>query len=188
MSGLHIFKAQVGMFDPVALQDQYVIIHYMNQRLYRQVDFFESIPPFQAIDLGALAVQTASARFNVGNLEAGNGEFALYRWFPLDNVQVMLFLPAGVAEFELRNLQVPVDMAIGQRDPNLVSTEIAVWQDNRPAMIALNHTDYAQTAVRIVAMGYRFHTEEVSKAVKEAIVARKEPATHVWCSGRPTTR
>jgi len=188
MSGLYVFKAQVGMFDPVALQDEYVVIHYMSQRLYRQVDFFESIPPFQAIDLGALAAQTVSARTNLANLEAGENEFALFRWFPLDNVQVRLFLPTGVAKFELRNTQSVVDMAIGQRDPNLVSTEFCVWENNRPAIEAINHTDYAHVAVRIVAMGYRFHAIEIDKALADAIKARKQPATHVWCSGLPVNR
>lgn len=187
MPDLYIFKAQVGMFNPVALQDQNVCIHYQQSRYYRQVDFLESIPPFQAIDLGALAAQTVSGRTNLTNLDMPDEEFGLFRWYPLDNAQIRLFLPAGIAKFELKNIQVPVDYKTLQRDPNLVSTEFCVWEDNRPAIEAINGMDYALSAVRIVAMGYRFHTIDLEKAepaLVERIKAGTEPCTHVWCSGR----
>lgn len=181
---LHIFRAAVGMFDPVALQDQNVVIHYLDERHYRQVNFLESIPPFQCIDLGALAAATVSARTNLVNLEVGDDEFALYRWFCLDNAQIRLFLPPGVAKFELRNIQVPSDYKTVQLDPNLVSTEFCLWEDNRPAIEAINGMDYPLTAVRIIAMGYRFHTVALEKSQVDAIKNRQVYATHVWCTGR----
>jgi len=184
MPDLYAFKAQLGMFDPVALQDHNVCIHYLQERHYRQVDFLESLPPFQCIDLGALAAGTRTARTAIVNLEMADDEFALFRWYCLDNVQVYLFLPVGVAKFELRNIQVPYDYKTLQRDPNLVSTEFCVWQINRPAVEAVNGMDYALTAVRIIAMGYRFHTIALPKETIDAIKAGKEPCKHVWCSGR----
>ncbi|MDD4985408.1 MAG: hypothetical protein PHQ43_06415 [Dehalococcoidales bacterium] len=184
MPDLHIFKAAVGMFDPAALQDQNVCIHYQQQRFYRQVDFLESIPPFQCADIGALAAQTRSARTQITNLDMPDDEFGLFRWYCLDNAQIYLFLPTGVAKFELKNIQVPYDYKTTQRDPNLVSTEFCVWQDNRPAVEALNGMDYALSAVRIIAMGYRFHTFALDSQTEEAIKAGRIYCTHVWCSGR----
>lgn len=184
MADLHVFKAQIGMFDPVALQDHYVVIHYVQQRHYRQVDFLESIPPFQCIDLGALAAATVSARTQITNLDMPDDEFGLFRWYMLDNVQVRLFLPSGIAKFELKNIQIPADYKTLQRDPNLVSTEFCVWEDNRPAIEAINGMDYGLNAVRIIAMGYRFHTVAVEKDIVLAIQQGRLPATHVWCSGR----
>jgi hypothetical protein len=184
MADLYAFKAQVGMFDPVALQDQNICIHYLAERHYRQVDFLESLPPFQCWDLGALPAQTRSARTNINTLAMADDEFALYRWYCLDNVQVYLFLPPGVAKFELRNMQVPYDYKTLQRDPNLVSTEFCVWQNNPPAIEAVNGMDYPLSAVRMIVMGYRFHTVALPAAMVAAIKDGSLPCTHVWCSGR----
>jgi hypothetical protein len=191
MPDLYIFKAQVGMFDPLALQSQNVCIHYVQNAYYRKVDFLEAIPPFQCLDIGAVAAVTVSNRTNVVNLEMADGEFGLFRWYPIDDAQIRLFHPAGLAKWQLRNLQVPVDMNIINRDPNLVSTEIAVWENNRPAMEAINGHAFALNAVRIIATGYRFHTINLEgngagadpttvKALKDGT----QPCTHVWASGR----
>jgi hypothetical protein len=122
-----------------------------------------------------------------------DNEFGLFRWYPIDDAQIRLFHPAGSAKWQLRNLQAVIDMQILIRDPNLVSTEIAVWEDNRPAMEAINGNAFALGAVRIIAIGYRFHTidleESVSPTDKELVKALKagtQPCTHVWCSGRAT--
>jgi hypothetical protein len=190
MPDLYIFKAQVGLVDPVALQGQNVCIHYVQATYYRKVDFLESIPAFQCINLGALATGGVSARTNVVNLEMPDNEFGLFRWYPIDDAQIRLYHPAGIAKWQLRNLQIPVDMNIVNRDPNLVSTEIAVWEDNRPAVEAINGYAFALNAVRLIAIGYRFHTLDLEsgpyanadllKQMKSSAV----PCTHIWCSGR----
>jgi hypothetical protein len=190
MPDLYIFKAQVGMFDPIALQNQNVCIHYVQNEYYRKVDFLESLPPFQCLNIGAVAALTVSPRTNVVNLEMPDNEFGLFRWYPIDDAQIRLFHPVGMAKWQLRNLQDTVDMQITARDPNLVSTEIAVWQNNRPAMEAINGHAFGLAAVRIIAIGYRFHTIDLERGknadskLVESIKAGNAPCTHVWCSGR----
>lgn len=190
MPDLYIFKSQVGMFDPVALQNHNVCIHYQQSNYYRKVDFLEGIPPFQCVNIGALAAVTPSGRVNIVNLEMADGEFGLWRWYPIDDAQIRLYHPAGIAKYQLRNLQVPVDMNILFRDPNLVSTEIAVWENNRPAAEAINGHAFALGAVRLIAIGYRFHTVNLESGknadpeLVNAIKAGKSPCTDVWCSGR----
>lgn len=211
MPDLHIFKAQVGMADPVALQDQNVAIHYVKSVHYRRVDYLAGIPEFQCVDIGAVAATNQSGRINLTNLEMADDEFGIWRWYPLDDMQYLLFHPSGVAKYQLRNLQVPIDPAILYTDPNLVSTEIGVWEDKRPAMIAVNGHAFQMPAGRIRAIGYRFHTidpepltpmerdvvtklraEKGQAALKLTdaalmLVALKEnrlPVTHIWCSGR----
>lgn len=190
MPDLYIFKAQVGMLDPLALYNQNVAIHYVQNTYYRKVDFLEGIPPFQCINLGALAATNVSARINVVNLEMADHEFGLFRWYPIDDAQIRLYHPAGIAKAQLRWLQVPVDMNILFRDPNLVSTEIAVWENNRPAMEGVNGHAFGLGAVRIIAIGYRFHTLDLQsgKHTDPKLVAALEsgeaPCTHVFCSGR----
>jgi hypothetical protein len=190
MPDLYIFKAQVGMFDPLALQNQNVCIHYVQNEYYRKVDFLESLPPFQCLNIGALLAVSISPRTNVVNLEMPDNEFGLFRWYPIDDAQIRLFHPVGMAKWQLRNLQATIDMQIVVRDPNLVSTEIAVWQNNRPAMEAINGHAFALAAVRIIAIGYRFHTVDLEKGkyanadLVAALKAGTQPCTHVWCSGR----
>ena len=190
MPDLYIFKAQVGMFDPLALQNQNVCIHYVQNEYYRKVDFLESLPPLQCLNIGALLPVSVSPRTNVVNLEMPDNEFGLFRWYPIDDAQIRLFHPVGMAKWQLRNIQDTVDMQIVVRDPNLVSTEIAVWQNNRPAMEAINGHAFALAAVRIIAIGYRFHTIDLEKGknadpnLVNALKAGTQPCTHVWCSGR----
>ncbi|MBU0778409.1 hypothetical protein KKF82_09145 [Patescibacteria group bacterium] len=210
MPDLYIFKAQIGMFDPIALYDHNVAIHYVQNVYYRKVDFLEGISPFQCVNIGAVAAVSPSARVQIPNLEMANGEFGLFRWYPIDDAQVRFYHPAGIAKAQLRNLQVPVDMNILFRDPNLVSTEIAVWENNRPAAEAINGHAFGLAAVRLIALGYRFHSVEITGAVTleerkvveqlkaehgnqnkkevdlliKAYQEKRLPITHVWCSGR----
>jgi hypothetical protein len=209
MPDLHIFKAQVGIADPVALQYQNVAIHYVQNIWYKRVDFLEAIPEFQCANLGAVLAGNQSGRTNIANLEMADNEFGIWRWYPIDDVQMLLFHPAGISKYQLRNVQVPVDAAILINDPNLVSTEIAVWEDNRPSMIAVNGNVFPVLASRIRAIGYRFHTidpEPITPQEKQVVQqiraespntklkdgdllvqALKEgrlPVTRIWCSGR----
>ena len=211
MPDLYIFKAQVGMADPVALQNHNVAIHYVQNTYWRRVDFLESIPEFQCINMGAVLALNQSARTNVVNLEMYDNEFGIFRWYPIDDVQVLIFHPSGISRHQLRNLQVPIEPTILINDPNLVSTEIGVWEDNRPSMIAVNGNAFIVPASRVRAIGYRFHTVESEpltaqeKVVVSQIraenpgtklkdmelmeIALKQgrlPVTHIWCSGRGT--
>lgn len=183
MPEFHSYKSTLGM-NPLALMDQNVTIHYLTQRLYRRVDFLEEIPPFQCIDLGALAAATTSARTQITNLQMPDDEFGVFRWFCMDNAQIRLFIPTGVAKFELKNTQVPVDYKTPEFDPELESTEFAVWEDNNPAIEAINGMDYALSAVRIVAKGFRYHTYALEADERQAVISGQLPTVHIWASGR----
>lgn len=180
---LYPHKSVGGLVEPVALVGHNVVIHYLNETHFRRVTFQEGIPPFQCIDLGALAAQTPSARTNIPNLELPDNEFGQFRLYPLDPVQLRVNLPPGMGKYYLKNIQVTIDPTIVDRDPDLHLTELFVWEDNRPAVEAVNFSDYALTAVRIIAMGHRFNTVELTKDVVAEVQAGRVPAVHVWCSG-----
>jgi len=169
--------------EPIALLDYYVRIITYKDLYFRKVTFYESIPPFQALDVGALLAQTPSGLTNVQNLDLNDGEFGQWRYFPLDNAMIRLFLPRGVAKNQLKWLQVGVERSIIYRDPTLVSTEFYTWQDERPAVQGVNFSDYALGACRIVTFGYRFHTEEVTGDTLEKIKRGDIPCTPVQCAG-----
>jgi hypothetical protein len=201
MYGLHIFKSSLGMADPVALMDQFVAIRYMNSTLYRRVDFLEAYPPFQCIDIGAMAANAVSAKTNITNLDMPNEEFAIFRWWTEDPIQVRLYLPNSTARANLKNMQAVWDYKTPERDPGLVSTEIGVWQDNRPAVEVMNIAGQAISAARIYAIGYRFHSVAILPSEKtcltppsgwqggefmllDALKTKVQPSTDIWCSGR----
>ncbi|MDD5510850.1 MAG: hypothetical protein PHI12_08570 [Dehalococcoidales bacterium] len=190
------YKASDAM-EPVALLDDFVRVITNGQEYFGKVDFFEAIPPFQCIDFcavppwGPLAVATpmpaatSPGKYNVTNLDLDDDEFGQWRWFPLDNIQVGLYLPSGVAKWSLKNIQGALDRAIVYRDPLLVSTEFYSWEDQRPAMQPTNFSGYVQNAARIVAFGYRYHISQikVGNPLYTNLLNGNTPCTPVICKG-----
>lgn len=190
------YKSAGGNVEPVAIQNDNVALHYLQTIEWRRITFYEPIPPFQFLNIGAIAAQMVSARTQATNLRMPDDEFAQIRWWPIDPAQVRAFLPTGVARHSLLNVQSVVDEQIVDRDPDLHLTELYIWEDNNPAFEAINISDYALAACRLVGMGYRFTTEllpeKVRLAIKQAIDGKGPghevdiigPCTHIWCSGR----
>lgn len=180
----NMYGSGLGLMEPVARIGDNVAIHYLDTVSLRRVRFQEAIPPFQALDAGALAANTTTARTNVPNLSMADSEFGQFRWYPLDNIQVRLFLPQSQGKYILRNVQTALDPQVVNRDPCLHLTEFYVWEDNRPFVEILNYADYALTQTRIVAMGFRFNVEKIDTDLEKKILGGLEPVVHVWCSGR----
>lgn len=200
-------KSVGGMMEPIALQDHLVAIHYIKNVYYRRVAFLEGLPPFQAIDLGAIGAATTSARTNMTRLDLYDEEFGQFRLFPEDNFQVRLFLPRGAARGDMKTIQVPIDPTIVTRNPDLSMTEFFVWEDNRPAVEGVNGNALPLAMARVIAMGYRYGCDQVGKPMTrqekqavgmlkqdaasmsdeellmEAIKQKMVPCTHVWASG-----
>ena len=182
---LYPYKSGLGLMEPIALQDHYVAVHYGNSIYYRKVDFFEAIPPFQALDIGAIAAGTTSLRTALLRLDMPDEEFLQARWYPLDNAICRFWLPLAEGKYKLLNWQGTVDQTIVHRDPCLHMTEFFVWENNRPSVEAQNPMDYGLLACRIIVMGYRFYSEEVKDTeLLKSIKAGRTPCTHVWASGR----
>jgi len=169
--------------EPVALINHKVCIIYGSVKNYRKVIYFEPIPPFQCLDIGAVAANTTTARTQAANLELLDNEFGQFRWFPMDNVQIRLWIPQADGRLLLRNIQVPVDESITDRDPCLHLTELFVWEDYSPWFEAINFGAYAITQCRIVAQGYRYVTTELTRDVIARIEAGQEACTFVVASG-----
>ena len=197
-----------GEMEPIAHQYWNVCIHYVKSLFYRKVEFYESVPPWQCIDLGALAAGVTSGRTNITQMDMYDDEFGQYRFFPLDPIQVRLFLPRGSAKADLMTAQPPVDQNIRVFNPSLSMTEIFVWQQNRPAVEAINGSGYNLAMTRIIAKGFRYHTKEIyartleEKRAVESLASLPEnakkkekdlmeklidegrlPCVHVWASG-----
>lgn len=184
---LYPCKSGLGLMEPVALINHNVHIMYgSKEEHYRKVVYFEPIPPFQFLDIGALAAQATSVAIRGQNLDVFDNEFAQYRWYTIDHVQVLQWVPQADGKARLRGLMVPFDMAVVDRDPCLHLTEFFIWEDNSPFFTATNYTDYPLTATRLVAMGYRFKLDkkELSPDVVDAIRNWKLPCVDIPCSGQ----
>lgn len=180
---LYPCKSGQGGMEPVALVNHNVCIQYTTAKQFRRVMFFEPIPPFQFLDIGAIAAQTISARTRGVNLELHDTEFGQWRWYPLDNAQVRLWLPQTNGKSVLRNLQVTLDTQIVDRDPDLHLTEFFEWEDKAPWFEAINFMDYGIDQCRLVAMGYRYVTEPLGQATVDRIKAGAEACVYVSASG-----
>lgn len=177
----HAYKSALQM-PQIALIDQYVQIRKAGTRLWRKILDLEMIPPHQIINLGAIAANTALAKQNAVNMALYDDEFAQWRWYPIDPFQVSVYNPAGIAKWQLRNRQVGITPDIITRDPLLVSTEIFTWEDEWPSFEALNYSDYAIAASRIIAFGFRYITAEVDATTTARLVDGLQPYTIVPCS------
>jgi len=169
MAELYPHKSGLGLMEPIALINHNVCVIYGNTKHYGKVTYLEPLPPFQALNIGAIAAQTVSARTAAPNLDLYDNEFGQFRWYPLDNAQIKLFLPNVDGRYTLRRIQVPVEPNIVDRDPDLHMTEFFEWEDNHPSFEAINFSDYALNACRIVCLGYRFVIAPASKAEITAI-------------------
>lgn len=183
MPDLFPHKSGMGLMEPVALINHNVCILYGNVKNWRRVIYLEPIPPVQFLDIGAIATQTVSARTSAVNLQLLDNEFGQFRWFPIDNAQVRLFLPQVDGRYLLRNIQGIVDMTITDKDPCLHLTEFFVWEDYNPWFEAINFMDYALAQCRLIGMGYRYVTTELSRNTITRIEEGVEACTYIVASG-----
>ncbi len=184
MYNLYPFKSGLGLVEPVALTKENVCIVYGTDYYYRKVAWLESLPPFQFANIGAIAAQTNSGKFDATNLQFQKEEFAQIRWFLLDNAQVRLWLPDADGKYRTRSMMAYVDLNTVYRDPCLHLTEFFVWEDHNPWFEALNGMDYALTQCRLIGMGFRYKVEALDAAVITSIKSGTTPCTYVFASGR----
>lgn len=169
--------------QPIASWNQYVKIKTYKADIFRQITFWERIPWFQAADIGAIAAGITSPKTAITNLDLWDEEFGQWRYYPLDNVQVRFFLPAGVSKYQLKTITTGIDKSIVNRDPLLASTEFYTWEDQRPSVECLNFSDYALLASRIMVCGIRFHTVAPPDNIANLLKNDKMTYTTIPCAG-----
>jgi hypothetical protein len=179
-------EVTIQNFPPDGMIGQNVAIHYLGTIVFKRISFVEPIPWFQCLNIGAIALQTQSARTPAPLLEMHDGEWGQFRWYPLDYAQVRLFLPASQGKWTLRNIQVGLDPQITFRNPDLSMTEFHIWEDNAPNFEALNIADYALNACRIMAGGYRYIGIDIERKLPDVLAGIKAGTIickHIWASG-----
>ena len=179
MVELYPHKSGLGLMEPIALIGHNVALLTGGKWKYLKVTRFQSILPFQFLNLGAIAAQVVTAKTRAVNLEVKENEFGQFRWWVLDNFQARLWLPASTQAYSLLNLTSVVDPSTPLRDPCLHLTEFYVWEDERPEFDATNIMDYALAQARCIAMGYRFRTEALSASEEAKAKAGEIPIVRV---------
>ncbi len=177
-------KSGIGFMEPIALINYNVCLITGNTRQYRKVTWYEPIAPFQFLNIGAVAAGVTSPRTEAVNLEFFDGEFGQLRWYPIDNAQVNLFIPQSNGRGILERGQVPVDMQIIVRDPDLHLTEMYIWEDKTPWFEAINGGDYALSGVRLIGMGYRYVSSKIKDPVVREIEAGRVECVFLPCYGQ----
>jgi hypothetical protein len=176
-------ESGLGLMNPIAQIGHNVRVLYDTFKYYK-VTFFEPIPPFQALDLGAIAANANTQVVPAGMLDLDPDEFAQYRWWPLDNAQIYLYVPSSNGRFNLKNQRVPVDMNIIRRDPDLHFTEFFQWQDKRANFQAFNGA-VALAQCRIIVMGFRFHGSTITdQSTIDGIEAGTIPCVKIVAQGQ----
>lgn len=176
-------ESGLGYMNPIAQIGHNVRVLYGTQKYYK-VTLFEPIPPFQALDIGAMAANATSAVTPAPTLDLDPDEFAQFRWYPLDNAQVYLFVPSSNGRYNMKNQRVPVDKNIVNRDPDLHFTEFFQWQDKRANFQAINGA-VALTQCRIIVMGFRFHGLVITdQATIDGIEAGTIPCVKIVAQGQ----
>ena len=172
----------LGLIEPIAMIDDNVALYKGNSWNYYKVSLYEAIPWFQFLNLGAVAANTVGGLVNAGNLDMFDEEFGQFRWFPIDNAQVLRRHP-NITTNTLRNLQVPIDMNIVDRDPCLHLTEFFVFEDERPQFQAINGANIALAQCRLVGGGFRFGINRMDKDQIAKLRRDREPVTPIVCQG-----
>jgi len=183
-NNLYPFKSGLGLIEPVALTNENVCIVYGDDFYFRKVTWFESLPPFQFFNFGAVAAQTTTPVTSAPNLQFQKEEFAQIRWFPLDNAQIRLWLPDANGKYRTRSMMAYVDLNTVYRDPCLHLTEFYVWSEFNPWFQAINGMDYALTQCRLIGFGFRYKVKKLDPAVIEEIKKGSKPCTYVFATGR----
>jgi len=179
---LYPHKSGLGLMEPVAQINQNVGVLW-DEWLYFKVTYLESIPPFQFLNIGAVAAATVSAVTAAPNLDLPKNEFGQFRWYPIDNAQVRMWLPSADGRYRLKNLMSYVDQNIKDRDACLHFTEFFAYEDEHPFFQAINLMDYALAQCRLIGQGFRFRLKRVDEDVKAAIEANKLPCVRVVARG-----
>jgi hypothetical protein len=179
------------VFPPEALYGQNVAIHFLRKIYYRRITFWETIPWFQCVNLGAIPFQAQSNKLPAPLLALDREEWSQIRWLPLDYCQVRIYLPASQGKHNLLTIQVPIDDQIVLRNPDLSMTEIHIWENQVPNFEAMNISDQPMLGCRIMAGGYRFAGDDIEEMpggldIIKLIKADKLPCKHVWASGAST--
>ncbi len=179
-------RSGLGLVEPIAMIGDNVALYKGNSWFYFKVTMYEPIPWFQFLNLGAVAANTTNAPVNATNLDMFDNEFGQFRWFPIDNAQILRRHP-NITISALKTLQVPVDMNIVDRDPCLHLTEFCTYQDQRPQFQAINGANIALTQCRLIGGGWRFSIDSIEDkkypGLIQAIKQKHERVTYIICQG-----
>lgn len=177
-----------GIYDseflqPVARIKDNLSIWTQAKWFHYKVEYSEPIPPGPASQVemvtasGAalLAANAIIAKRIVAILQLNENEFLHLRWFPLDNVEGLVWEQSGQQKLQSRNIFSRVDPRIREWDPTLVTTTFFVIGENRDMNLEVrNPMGYATPVARFQFFGNRmilkpFDTSGLSPDIKNKL-------------------
>ncbi len=156
-----------GIYDsefiqPVARVKDNLSIWTQGKYYHYKVEYIEPMPPGPALmvemvtasGITALAAGAAIAKRVVAILQLNENEFLHIRWFPLDNVEGVIWEQPGQQKFAIRNVHSRVDPRIREWDPTLATTTFFIIGENRDMNLEVrNPMGYATPIARFQFFG-----------------------------------
>lgn len=167
-----IYPYKPGPIERIVMPGEYVGLWVSRNYLFYQVDYIETIPesdPIQ-IDLGAIAAAAAGVPGQTAitqqvQLEMPDKEFAQYRCRVIDDLEALLYQGRADQRHKLSNAVARMSRYTNMHDPCGHTTEFYVYEDNNDAWLqGFNPTDYALTISRVNFYGFRYVlSEQITK-------------------------
>jgi len=159
-----------GIYDsnpiqPVVKIRENISIYTGGQWKPYEVEFIEPMPRSSpmvvemvtATGNTSIAANGQVAKAVVNILQLGENEFLQLRWYPLDNVEGVLWEQAAVGRFVTRSVQARVNILTSARDPYLSTTTFFILGMNRDMNLEVTNPNPVVIPVaRFVFFGFRY--------------------------------
>lgn len=164
-----------GVFDcdpiqPLVKAKENLAILFRNAYKYFRVEYIEGVPPGSqsTVDMvaiaaaGNLAANGTITKRVVPALQLNEGEMLHLRWEPLDNVEGILWEPAGTSKMQTRIIQSRVNMLTKNWDPWLATTTFWILGNQLDMNLEVrNPMAVAIPMARFIFWGWRYLLTEI---------------------------
>ena len=187
-----------GPISPIVKIKENLSIWTSGQWSHYQVEFIEPMPENSqsvaelVVISGAttIAANGQIAAQLIAFLQLNEMEFLHLRWYPLDDVEGVLWEQTSVGRYVTRGLHSRVSLSTRIYDPNLATTTFFILGRDRDAQIEVqNPNPVALPQARFSFFGYRYVLGNLKPGVtNESIENGRTPTTYVPAEGRGAGR
>jgi len=156
---------------PLALLNEF--LHFEGK--YYQVQAIETLPPFVK-DFGSFTSEQEKAKQKVEEVHQPENYLAQLRFYPLDDLGVKVWQPAGVGKHLTQKAKLHIEvekLLLDKFDPCLHLTEFYQWEDREILFTVKNKSRYDIPMGRVVFFGIKYKLKEVPKPPKFTAVFTK---------------
>lgn len=150
---------EIGRMEPHILPKQNIAVWSQGRWQHFNADYIESIPASSqtVVNLGAIAASGTIAQTELTTFDVDEHQLLQLRWYPLDDVEGILWLTRSQGKFATRGVQSRVTHMSRAADPYLATTEFNILGRDRNAFVEVrNRSAYALGQARFLFWGYKY--------------------------------